>query len=156
MSDRTIEMTTAVQAPPETVFRALTDAGELVRWFASAADSDPRPGGAFSYRYEFEEDQSRNHTYSGEYRDVRPNELVAYPWNARLGTTQVEFRLRPVADGTEVELTHSGWGDGADWEESLEMHRAGWAFFLGNLRAYLERGEDARAEAMGMKVAMTA
>jgi hypothetical protein len=31
------------------------------------------------------------------------------------------------------------------------MHEQGWGFFLDNLKAYLERGEDRRAAAMGMK-----
>ena len=150
MSDRTIEQTTTIEAPPESVFRALVEPGELVRWFPSRAESDPRPGGSFEYAYEFDADPSRNHTYSGEYRDVVPNERVAYPWNGKLGTTEVEFRLRPANGGTEVTLTHTGWGTGTDWDESLEMHRQGWGFFLGNLKSYLERGEDARADAMGM------
>lgn len=153
MSDRTIELSTEIAAPPETVFRALTDAGELARWFPSSAESDPRPGGSFDYRYEFEQDPSRNHTYSGEYRDVAPNERIAYPWNGKLGTTEVEFSLRPVGPGTEVRLVHSGWREGADWDESLEMHSQGWGFFLDNLKSYLERGDDARAATMGMKTA---
>lgn len=151
MSERTIELTTRIEASPDAVFRSLTDAGELVRWFPSAAESDPRTGGAFEYRYEFEQDPSRNHAYSGEYRDVTPNERVAYPWNGRLGTTEVEFRLRPAGGGTEVSLSHSGWGAGAEWDESLELHREGWGFFLENLKAYLERGDDGRASAMGMR-----
>jgi uncharacterized protein YndB with AHSA1/START domain len=155
MTDRTIEQAVRIDASPDAVFRALTDAGELARWFPSSAASDPRPGGSFEYRYEFEQDPSRNHTYAGEYRDVVPGERVAYPWNGKLGTTEVEVRLRPADGGTEVTLAHSGWGAGADWDESLEMHRQGWAFFLGNLKAYLERGEDARAGTMGMKTPAT-
>ena len=42
-------------------------------------------------------------------------------------------------------------GTGAEWDESLEMHRQGWSFFLDNLKAFLERGEDRRASAMGMR-----
>lgn len=153
MSERSIDLSTEIQAAPEMVFRALVDAGELVRWFPSRAESDPRPGGAFEYAYEFEDDPSRNHTYSGRYRDVRPNERVTYPWNGKLGTTEVEFGLAPAGNGTEVTLRHSGWGTGADWNESLELHRQGWGFFLGNLKAYLEGGDDARPETMGMKTA---
>jgi uncharacterized protein YndB with AHSA1/START domain len=151
VSDRSIELSTEIQAAPDAVFRALVEAGELVRWFPSRAESDPRPGGAFEYAYEFEQDPSRNHTYSGEYREVTPNERVSYPWNGKLGTTEVEFRLAPGGDGTNVTLRHSGWGTGAEWDESMEMHRQGWSFFLANLKAYLEGGDDGRAEAMGLR-----
>jgi len=156
MSDRTIELTTTVAASPDAVFRALTDASELVRWFPSSAESDPGPVGSFEYRYEFDADPSRNHTYGGEYRDVTPFERLAYPWNGKLGTTEVVFRLRPSGEGTEVSLEHSGWGTGDEWAESQEMHRQGWGFFLDNLKAYLERGEDQRASAMGMRSATVA
>ena len=151
MSDRKIEESTDIAARPEAVFRALVDADELVRWFPSRADSDARPGGAFEYACEFEQDPSRNHTYSGDYREVTPHERVSYPWNGELGTTEVEFRLEPANGGTRVTLVHSGWGTGADWDDSLETHRQGWGFFLGNLKAHLERGVDQRGEAMGMK-----
>jgi uncharacterized protein YndB with AHSA1/START domain len=147
-----IEIATTVRAEPERVFRALTDAGELPRWFPSSADSDPRTGGAFSYRFEFD-DASRNHTYAGEYREVRRPELVRYPWAGALGETEVEVRLAPADGGTQVTLVHAGWGDGPDWDEARALHEQGWGFFLDNLQSYLERGEDARAGAMGMRTA---
>jgi len=155
MPDRDIQLTRTIGAPPNTVFRALTDAGELARWFPSTADSDARPGGSFSYHFEFD-DAARNHTYAGEYRELVPGERVSYPWVGKLGETQVEFRLRPSDGRTEVTLTHSGWGSGAEWKESLDMHRQGWGFFLENLKSYLERGEDLRENTMGMKTAARA
>lgn len=148
MPERTIELTQAIDAPPETVHRALTDAGELTRWFPSAAESDPRTGGAYSYRFEFETDTARNHTYAGEYREVSSGR-VAYSWQTAAGPTEVEFRIAPGGEGTEVRLVHSGW-DAHD-DDAVEEFRQGWAFFLGNLKAYLERGEDARASQMGMR-----
>lgn len=149
MSDRTIDLTRTIDASLSTVFSALTDAGELVRWFPSAAESDPRTGGAFSYRFEFD-DASRNHVYAGEYHDVSA-ERISYPWQGGLGETRVEVTLRPAGEGTEARLVHTGWGAGDDWAESQAMHEQGWGFFLDNLKGYLERGEDARADAMGMR-----
>lgn len=151
---RTIELETTIDVPSDTVFRALTDGGELARWFPSSAESDPRTGGSFSYRFEFD-DASRNHTYSGEYLDVTPGERVRYPWQTGLGPTEVEFRLEPADGGTRVRLMHSGWGEGGDWDDSVEMHRQGWGAFLANLKAYVERGEDTRATVLGMKTPAT-
>lgn len=150
MSDRTIELTTTVDAPPEAVLQALTDAGELVRWFPSAAESDACTGGAYSYRFEFEADTSRNHTYAGEYREVSSGR-VAYSWQTQAGPTEVAFRIAPSGDGTELRLVHSGWA--AHDDDTVEEFRQGWGFFLGNLKTYLERGEDGRASQMGMKTA---
>jgi hypothetical protein len=52
-----------------------------------------------------------------------------------------------------VRLVHGGWRDGTEWDESRRMHDEGWAFFLGNLKAYLEHGEDGRPAALGMQTA---
>jgi uncharacterized protein YndB with AHSA1/START domain len=154
MSTRTIELETIVDASPDAVFSALTEGDRLARWFPSSAESDPRPGGSFSYRFEFD-DPSRDHTYSGEYAEVSPGRAVRYPWQTGLGPTEVAFALEPAGDGTRVRLAHSGWGEGGDWDESVEQHRQGWGAFLDNLKAYLERGEDRRGELLGMKTPAT-
>lgn len=140
----TIEITKQIDAAPEKVFRALTDADELVRWFPSSAESDPRTGGEYVLRFEFE-DESRNHTYAGQYEDATPNERLRYPWKGQFETT-VEFKLRQADGGTELTLVHSGWTEEA--AESRQMHEQGWTFFLDNLERYLTAGEDQRAAAM--------
>ena len=143
-----IEITKRIDAPTERVFAALTDPDELTRWFASSAESDPRTGGDYVLRFEFE-DESRNHTYAGQYEEVASNERVRYPWNGQFGDTTVEFVLRPADGGTELTLIHSGWTDHA--EESRQMHEQGWGFFLDNLARYLTGGEDQRDPAMQMR-----
>jgi uncharacterized protein YndB with AHSA1/START domain len=151
MSDRSIVLTRELEAPPAQVFRALTDARELSRWWTTSAESDPRTGGAFAYVFEFA-DASRNHSYTGRYHDVTPEERMSYPWQAGAGETTVDVRLRPCGGGTELELVHSGWPDGAEGDEAVEIHEGGWSFFLDNLVAYLDRGEDLRPAApMGQK-----
>ena len=140
---RTIELTRTTAASPERVFRAWTDADELVRWWTTTAESDARSGGAFSYGFEFE-DASRNHTYTGTYHDVTPGERISFPWQAGVGATTVDVRLEPAGAGTKVTLVHSGWGDGAEADEAVELHEQGWSFFLDNLVAHLDRGEDLR------------
>lgn len=55
----TIEQTTTIDAPPQRVLRALTDADELVRWFPSSARSDARTGGEYALRFEFEDVSTR-------------------------------------------------------------------------------------------------
>jgi uncharacterized protein YndB with AHSA1/START domain len=153
MLDRTIEIRKTIEGSPDRVFRALTDADELSRWWTTRAESDPRTGGSFSYTWEFQEDTERNHTREGEYLEITPGKNVRYDWPMPLGNTVVDFRVDPRGDRAELTLLHSGWGAESDWDESLEMHRQGWSFFLDNLKAYLERGEDARETAMGLKTA---
>ena len=140
-----IEITRSIAAPPERVFRALTDGDELSRWWTTSADSDVRTGGAFSYVFEFA-DPSRDQTYAGTYDEVTPNERLRYPWAT--GNTTVEVTLRPSGDGTELTLTHEGFTD----EELRRPHEEGWSFFLDNLKSWLETGTDLRPSApMGQK-----
>ena len=143
-----IEITKTIDTAPEHVFAALTDPDELTRWFASSAESDPRTGGDYVLRFEFE-DESRNHTYAGQYEEVAPKERVRYAWDGQFGDTTVDFVLRPADRGTELTLIHSGWTDSA--EESRQMHEQGWGFFLDNLERYLTGGEDQRDAAMQMR-----
>jgi uncharacterized protein YndB with AHSA1/START domain len=143
-----IEITKQIDAAPERVFRALTDAEALTRWFPSSAESDPRTGGDYVLRFEFD-DESKNHAYAGQYEEVTPLERVRYPWNGRFGDTTVEFVLGPADAGTELTLTHSGWTEEA--EETRQLHEQGWAFFLDNLERYLTGGEDQRDPAMQMR-----
>jgi uncharacterized protein YndB with AHSA1/START domain len=149
----TIEITKHIDAPVESVFRALTDAYELGRWWTSSAESDPRTGGEYALRFEFD-DESRNHTYAGRYEDVTPNERVRYPWNGRFGETTVEFVLKPSGAGTELTLNHSGWSK--DAEEARQLHVQGWGFFLDNLERYLTGGEDQRAVALQQRTGASA
>jgi uncharacterized protein YndB with AHSA1/START domain len=143
-----IEITQQIEVPPERVFPAITDADELSRWFTSSAESDPRTGGDYVLRFEFD-DESKNHTYAGQYEEVAPTERVRYPWNGRFGDTTVEFVLRPAGAGTALTLIHSGWTEAA--KESRQMHEHGWGFFLDNLERYLTGGEDQRDPAMQMR-----
>jgi uncharacterized protein YndB with AHSA1/START domain len=143
-----IEITKQIGAPPERVFRALTDADEIARWFASSAEADARTGGDYVLRFEFD-DESQNHTYSGQYEQVTPGERVRYPWNGAFGETTVEFTLRPSDGGTDVRLVHGGWSDEA--AETRERHDQGWRFFLDNLERYVTGGADQRAATFGMK-----
>jgi uncharacterized protein YndB with AHSA1/START domain len=156
MPDNTITLTRTIEAPPATVFRALTDADELARWWTSSSESEPRTGGFFSYRFEFD-DPSRNHTYEGAYHAVTVDERISYPWQTSLGETTVDVQLRPSGGATELTLEHSGWSSDAAAEEAAELHEQGWSFFLDNLKSYLEGGSDLRVGGpMGQKTPATA
>ncbi|MBL8046062.1 MAG: SRPBCC domain-containing protein, partial [Anaerolineales bacterium] len=89
--------------------------------------------------------------------EVTANRKLRYPWEAgnegRGHNTEVEFSLNAVAGGTQLDLNHTGYKTGGEWEQIYEMTAQAWGFFLGNLKAYLENGPDQRAMALGQKVA---
>lgn len=155
MPDRSIDFTRQLDATPSEVFRAWTDAQQLSRWWTTSAESDARTGGEFSFVFEFE-DASHDHIYAGRYHDVTPDERVSFPWQGTSRLSRVDVRLRPRGSGTELALTHSGLGEGAEADEAITYLEPGWNFFLDNLVAYLDRGEDLRPSApMGQKTPAT-
>ena len=111
-----------ISAPPERVFKALTDPAQLQRWFtnpecpAKSWEMDPRPGG--HYRYETEAgsivvNNVRQFKCHGEILEVDPPRLLVYTWIANWhddasSRTIVRWELTPKPGGTHVKVTHSG------------------------------------------------
>jgi uncharacterized protein YndB with AHSA1/START domain len=143
----TIEQTITVNAPRDEVFRALTDAGALKRWWITDGTSEPRSGGHFRYEWRMA-DAADDHVQEGDYDAVVDGVVVAYPWAATpTNPTHVTFALTEADAGTRVSLVHSGF---AAEDEVRARHDQGWHGFLSNLKSVLEAGEDNRA-AMGVQ-----
>src|SRR5271166_2103650 len=103
-----------IAAPPERVFRALTDAGELKRWFNSPEcpikfwQMDARPGG--KYRYATEKGTVVVNNVSefecyGEILEYDPPRLLVYTWfgnwhEDKTRRTVVRWDLTATASGT--------------------------------------------------------
>jgi uncharacterized protein YndB with AHSA1/START domain len=140
-----IKQTVVIKASREVVFKALTQADELVRWFPTRAESDPRAGGMIKLFWDFN-DASQNGSQEGEYVEVVPNEKFSYTWTADSIPTLVTFSLSEANGETTVDLEHSTSHDGADEKKLHDDHANQWGFFLMNLKGYLEAGADLRAE----------
>ncbi len=92
-----------LDAPPEEVWRSLTEPGELSHWLADDAYLDLRPGGDVRMRTEGGEQRT------GWVEEADPARRLAFWW--RTGEddepTRVEFELEEDADGTRVVLTET-------------------------------------------------
>ncbi len=157
MSDNNNAIVEAVtiQADRARVFKALTDAGELARWFPTRVQSDPRPGGSFKFEWDFNAAE-QNGSQTGTYSEIVPDSKIVYGWEAGADPavpTTVTFELADADGGTAVHLAHTGFGSGPAGDQLREMHAGPWSFYLSNLKAYLEEGKDQRAAALGQKTA---
>ena len=149
---QTITQSLTIDAPRAEVFRALTDADALKRWWITDGISEPRTGGRFRYEWRMA-DQGNDHVQEGTYDEVVDGERVAYPWSAGpAGETRVTFTLSDRDGATEVALDHSGFSADPEHTEIYDRHGQGWHGFLTNLKSVLEGGGDNRA-AMGVKAA---
>jgi uncharacterized protein YndB with AHSA1/START domain len=126
---KVIERVITIEAPPETVFRLLTDPVQYVRWKGKLAELEPRPGGTF--RVEF---ASGKDIAAGKYVEVVPGRRVVFTWgwegNEQVppGTSTVEIDLEPIGMGTRLRLVHRGLP-----QEALASHTEGWDYFLPRL-----------------------
>ena len=149
-----VQQTITIKSSPEVVFKALTQADELMRWFPTRAESDPRPGGKFRFIWEFT-NANENGSQQGEYVEVVPNRKLSFTWTAESTPTiptLVTFNLTEAGGETTVELDHSSMQDGADNKKLHDMHANQWGFFMMNLKSYLEAGMDLRKEKLNQIV----
>ena len=129
--DRTnaIELEVRLNAPPEEVFRYLTDAERYIKWQGMKAELDPRPGGVYRVWMD------ANTIASGEYVEVEPVRRVVFTWGwegnegVPPGSSTVELTLEADGDGTVLSLRHTGLPDG----EAAAMHEEGWRHFTARL-----------------------
>jgi uncharacterized protein YndB with AHSA1/START domain len=120
-----------IKARPSIVFDALTTPEGIARWWGPdggpvlVAEADPRVGGHFRVRFRMLD--GSEHESSGEYLEVAKPERLSMTWRwaggaEDPGESLVEIRLRAIAEGTELTLTHSRLHD----EETRRSHEEGW------------------------------
>jgi uncharacterized protein YndB with AHSA1/START domain len=132
--DSSAEITTHVDAPPDRVWTALTDAAALTAWYWPAtlepvATSDPVVGGAFGIAT-----SSPDMGFSGRYLELdEPRRLVqTWRWAGAQHDSRVTIELTPADGGTDLVVVH----DRVDAETAV-MYRQGWESCLGRLPGYL-------------------
>ena len=140
-----IKQTVSIRKPLAEVFKALTQADQLIRWFPTRAESDPRSGGNIKLFWEFT-DANQNGSQDGKYVEVIPDQKLSYTWQADSIPTLVTFTLSEANGETKVELDHSTSQNSVDEKKLHDDHSNQWGFFLMNLKGYLEANMDLRNE----------
>ena len=130
-----------IEAPVEAVWKALTDARELERWFPLDARVEPGEGGSIwmSWRNEYE----------GESKILKwdPPRHLRTTWEMHEGDQPpqvTDYRLESKGGRTIVRVVTSGFPTDAAWDDWVQGTVDGWAFELRSLKEYLERhrGQD--------------
>jgi uncharacterized protein YndB with AHSA1/START domain len=141
---RSIVLQIEIAARPAAVWRALTEAAELTRWFPPEAEV--RPGTKGSIRLSWGDPIVAHwqiDDWSPESRlyvlEIRPLGILLAPREGGAVMRSVDFRLEARSEATVLHLRHAGFGCGPDWEEACAAVRRGWEFQLHSLRHYLER-----------------
>jgi uncharacterized protein YndB with AHSA1/START domain len=143
----TIHAEVHIAAPPERVFRALTDPRQLLQWWGqkgmyhgSEWKTDVRPGGQWRCDGVSDIDGSPFHV-EGEYVEVDPPRVLSYTWIKSWSgplKTLVRWELEPVSGGTLVRVRHSGF---AGAPEAAQNHYQGWQRVIVWMQSFVEKGE---------------
>ncbi len=138
-----LTLTHTVAAPVDRVFRALTSADELKKWFCPegfevpAVEMDVRVGG--EYRIQMQAPDGESYSVSGTIEELSPPDLLTYTWTwdedegEEEHESRVTYRLTPEGEGTKIELVHTQLAS----DESAGRHREGWTGCFANLSTYL-------------------
>src|SRR5438105_11493111 len=97
-----------LDAPPDEVWRALTDPDELEQWFANDVELDPREGGEGTFRWD---DGEERHAIVEE---VELERRFAFTWD----DGHVVIELEELPAGTRVTIVESPSGE---WSSALEL-----------------------------------
>jgi uncharacterized protein YndB with AHSA1/START domain len=131
-----------IDATPETIWPYLTEPAKHVQWMGTAAEIDPRPGGAYRVLV-----GGRNPA-AGEYVEVVPPEKVVHTfgWDVDdhpipAGSTTLEITLHREGDKTRVRIVHRGLPD-----DAVEDHGLGWQHYLGRLAVGATGGDPGTDE----------
>ena len=149
----TINLVADIAAPPDIVFRALTNPAELAQWWGAEGvyqterwEVDLRPGGKWkSYIAATEGEEMadartpEDQTVGGEYITVDPPRVLEFTWSPSwdgFAVTTVKCEIEPTATGSRLTLVHSGFGGKPDMAKA---HGEGWERVLGWLSIYIVR-----------------
>jgi uncharacterized protein YndB with AHSA1/START domain len=106
-----------LDAPPDEVWAALTEAERLADWFATDVELDVTPGGRGVFRWANGEERT------AVVREVVDGERLALDWVDEDGVaTSVELELEETADGTRltvVETATAGAEPAVDWSVAI-------------------------------------
>ena len=138
----TLEINRVLPAPPALVFTALTDPGELAKWWGPSGFTcpsvvfEPRVGG--SYRIRMQPPEGPAFHLAGEFLEVDPPAHLSYTFRWEEPDpddqeTTVGLTLRDRDGSTEVSLVHAGFAT----EARRALHEAGWTDAFVRLRELL-------------------
>jgi uncharacterized protein YndB with AHSA1/START domain len=147
---REIRKEVLVDAPPDVVWRALTEADQLSQWFPIDARIEPGKGGKvwISWGPDMEG--------TAPISEWEPNRR--FGWQEDRGPVKlaIDFHLEARGGQTIVRLVQSGFGEGASWDDEYHTLEGGWAYFLAHLVWYLQRHRNTRRRVIAFREAVTA
>ena len=138
-----IKKSIEIDAPPDVIYRALTEEKELVQWMPTEARLDLRVGGALRFRFHWEA-RNVDTEVTGKIVELIPGRKVSYTWVAAMRSDRDPARMEgaPAAlvtwtleelpgRRTRVSLLQKGFD-----ERFRQDGESGWEHFLSQLKRH--------------------
>lgn len=137
---RPIQARRFVKAKADVAYTVLTTPADIVCWLSDEARCAPRVGGMYELRW------NSGYAVHGIVKAAQPGALFTVSWQGtgEPAETEVSFTLTPSRAGTQIAVSHSGFGRGAKWAPTVAEARKGWARSLENLAHLIDTGLDLR------------
>jgi uncharacterized protein YndB with AHSA1/START domain len=123
-------------APPDQVWRAFADPQILEQWFVDRASGSATPGDTITLYWD-----SFGIAAPQEVVAAVPDELLVLrsKWDVASDAPWQILEIRIAREGGEtvLRLVHSGFAEGAEFEEEYDGVDSGWSIVLASLQYYL-------------------
>ena len=160
LSTRDIRLASLIRAKPEVVYRALTSARELTRWWLLGAETDARNAGRV--RMVWPRVRAKDGLKApgfgerqGVFVDLEPGRKVAWLWKPARGEKGVppltSIFILPARTGSEVTLQQSGFPSAASADPLYAGYARAWEDGLAKLKLYLETGRTCKLECVDLE-----
>ncbi|NVJ23343.1 MULTISPECIES: SRPBCC family protein [Myxococcus] len=135
------EFTFKLPAPPERVFRALTDAAELRHWFSAHAEVEPRLGGTYRFWGKATLGAPGEPTRDQVVTTLEPGRRLGFGWTIQGVPTEVTYTLQPGEgpDTCSLEILHAVRGQ-LPYRRPRHVIDDLWRIHTGNLKDHLREG----------------
>jgi uncharacterized protein YndB with AHSA1/START domain len=133
---RAIEQQIEMAASPEAVWKALTEAEGLKRWFPLDARVEPGVGGSVWLSW------GPGVEGAARIEIWEPNSHLRTAENWGGQQAAVDYYIEARGGGRTIfRVVHSGFSIDSTWDEQYDGTEGGWIYFLRSLKLYLERHE---------------
>ncbi|HKR14804.1 MAG TPA: SRPBCC domain-containing protein [Pyrinomonadaceae bacterium] len=148
-SDRAIKLEIVLNAPVDKVWKAWTTREGIRTFFAPDCDIDLRVLGKYDILFNPSAPAGLRGAENNLILAIQEAKLLSFTWDApanfpsiRKQRTSVVIRLTELeSNKTKLSLTHTGWGEGAEWNQVYDYFVVAWGdVVLPFLKHSLERG----------------
>ena len=136
--ERTLELHVDIDAPIEAAWKAITEGPGIANWFAPVAEVSA-PGEGATVKAGWSEEMMMTSTVVAWEPLKHVRWLDESGWMGPGTSLALDYYLSTENGKTRVRLVQSAFGASDGWDDLFDGIKTGWAYFLQNLRIYLEK-----------------